>query len=55
MNLKDNGDTAVLLFEIVNRIVERMIVEPGKFDALYASLPSAKLEGIANRDKERAK
>lgn len=53
MNLKDDRDTAVLLFEIVNRIVERMIVEPAKFDALYASLPVAKLQGIANRDKER--
>lgn len=55
MNLKDDRHTAVLLFEIVNRIVERMIVEPAKFDSLYASLPAAKLDGIANRDKERAK
>lgn len=55
MNLKDDRETAALLFEIVNRIVERMIVEPAKFDALYASLPAGKLEGIANRDKESTK
>jgi hypothetical protein len=50
MNLKDDRDTALALFRIINLIVETEITEPKRLDALYASLPKSKLDGIARRD-----
>jgi len=54
MNLKDDRDTALALFRIINLIVETAITEPKRLDALYASLPQSKLEGIASRDAKVA-
>jgi hypothetical protein len=51
MNLKDDRDTALALFRIINLIVETEITEPKRLDTLYASLPQSKLEGIKRRDK----
>jgi hypothetical protein len=53
MNLKDDRETALALFRIVNLIVETEITEPKRLDALYASLPQSKLEGIKRRDKSK--
>jgi predicted RNA-binding Zn-ribbon protein involved in translation (DUF1610 family) len=53
LDLKDDAATAIMLFRLVNFIVERAITQPKEFAALYQGLPSAKLEGIANRDKPR--
>lgn len=50
MDLKDDRETALALFRIINMIVETAITEPNRLDELYASLPPSKLEGIANRD-----
>ena len=55
MNLKDDRETALALFRIVNLIVETEITEPKRLEALYASLPKSKLDGIANRDAKAAK
>ncbi len=50
MNLRDDRETALALFKIVNHIVETEITEPKRQKAFYASLPQAKLKGIENRD-----
>lgn len=50
MDLKDDRETALALFRIVNLIVETEITEPKRLEALYASLPQRKLDGIARRD-----
>jgi hypothetical protein len=50
MNLKDDRETALALFRIINLIVETAITEPKRLDALYASLPKSKLDGIEKRD-----
>jgi len=51
MNLKDDRETALALFRIINLIVETVITEPKRLDELYATLPQSKLEGIANRSR----
>lgn len=50
MDLRDDRDTALALFRIVNLIVETEITEPKRLEALYASLPPRKLDGIKQRD-----
>lgn len=50
MNLKDDRETALALFRIINLIVETEISEPKRLQALYESLPKSKLDGIAHRD-----
>lgn len=50
MDLKDDRETALALFRIINLIVETAITEPKRLDALYVSLPKSKLEGIEKRD-----
>jgi hypothetical protein len=52
--LKDDAATAIMLFRLVNFIVEQAITQPKEFDALYQGLPSGKLDGIVNRDKPKA-
>ena len=54
MNLKDDRETALALFRIINLIVETAITEPKRLDELYTSLPQSKLEGIANRDAPKS-
>lgn len=53
MDLKDDRETALALFRIINLIVETAITEPKRLDALYASLPQSKLDGIAKRDAKK--
>jgi hypothetical protein len=50
MDLKDDRETALALFRIVNLIVETEITEPKRLNALYASLPKSKIQGIERRD-----
>lgn len=50
MNFKDDRETAIALFRIVNLIVETEITEPKRLEEIYASLPQSKLDGIAQRD-----
>lgn len=54
MDLRDDQDTALKLFRIVNVIADAMITQPKHIDALYEGLPPGKLEGIAQRDKPKA-
>ena len=50
IDMKDNREIAAKLFELVNRIAYDRITHPKEIDALYESLPTDKLEGIARRD-----
>lgn len=53
MDLRDDRETALAIFRIVNLIVETEITEPKRLEALYASLPQSKLDGIAQRDAQK--
>lgn len=50
MDLRDDSDTALSLFHLVNFIVEKGISEPKRIATIYASLPPTKLASIAERD-----
>lgn len=49
-DLKDNPETAIKLFKLVNFIATKMITEPTEIDEIYGGLPPGKLDGIAQRD-----
>ena len=50
INLNDNREIAIKLFEFVNMIANIMITQPRDIESLYNTLPDEKLEGIKNRD-----
>lgn len=50
MDLRDDRETALAIFRIVNLIVETEITEQKRLEALYASHPQSKLDGITKRD-----
>ena|SRR5713226_676850 len=52
MDLKDDRDTAVTLFGLVNLIADQMITHPKTINAMYDSLPAGKKAAIATRDKK---
>jgi hypothetical protein len=50
IDLRDDPQTATMLFGLVNLIAERMISEPKQVQALFDALPQGKKDGIARRD-----
>ncbi|MBP1128440.1 MULTISPECIES: DUF4145 domain-containing protein [Pseudomonas] len=50
IDLRDNKDTATMLFKLINLIVERTISEPKHVREVYEALPLSALEAIKNRD-----
>lgn len=52
LNFNDNKEIATALFKLLNMIIERMISEPKKIQAIYESLPESKKKEIAERDKK---
>jgi len=50
LDLRDDQETALALFRLLNLIVEKMIAIPTQIDTLYKTLPKEKLTGIENRD-----
>ncbi|MDH0865615.1 DUF4145 domain-containing protein [Mitsuaria sp. GD03876] len=50
LDLRDDQETALLLFELINAIADRMITHPKKVEAIYSKLPEKKLQGIMIRD-----
>lgn len=50
IDLKDDRETALQLFKLVNLIVEQMISLPKSISAIYDSLPENKRNAIARRD-----
>jgi hypothetical protein len=50
IDLRDDRDTAVALFEVMNFIIEQRIARPRKLQALYRKLPERARAAIAPRD-----
>ncbi len=53
IDVNDNPEIAISLFEMINIIVERMITEPQKIDKVYSSLPENKRKAIEDRDAKK--
>lgn len=54
IDLKDDKHTALILFELINVIVEQMITIPRMIDETYETLPQGALEQIEKRDSAKA-
>lgn len=52
IDLDDNRDIALQLFNVVNLIATQMISHPKQVQSLYGNLPEKKLEGIEQRNKK---
>lgn len=50
LDLRDDRDTALKLFGLVNSIAQQMITHPKEVEALYGMLPEAKRAGIDARN-----
>lgn len=51
IDLKDDTETAIALFDLLNTIVEVMITQPKKIDELYSKIPTSTRKAIEKRDK----
>lgn len=51
IDLRDNREMAILLFEIINSIAYQMITHKKQVRAVYQLLPPEKLKGIEERNK----
>lgn len=54
MDLDDNEQVAAKLFELLNFIVDKMIVQPMEIDSIFEGLPEGALKAIERRDKANA-
>lgn len=52
MKGKDNYETTISLFELLNFIVQALIGQPKKIKGYYKSLPQRQLDAIDNRNKK---
>lgn len=52
MDLSDDKETALALFNLVNYITDRLISQPKKIAEIYDMLPESKRNGIESRDKK---
>jgi hypothetical protein len=50
IDLRDDRQTAEMLFGLVNLVCEKMISEPKHVDEVYAKLPESKRKAIEERD-----
>lgn len=53
LDLRDDRDTVLKLFDLVNFIVQRMIADPQQVAKLYSMIPPDKMDGIVVRDKAK--
>lgn len=53
IDLNDDRDTALAIFDFLNLIVESEISQPKKIDDVYSKLPKSKLDGISKRDGKK--
>jgi hypothetical protein len=51
IDLKDDNETAVALFGLVNMIVDAMITQPKEVEQLFGKLPQGAKDAIQKRDK----
>jgi len=54
IDLNDDRDTAIRLFDLINIICEQMITQPRQVEELYQKLPESKREAIEKRDKNKS-
>jgi hypothetical protein len=54
IDLKDNKEIALKLFDLLNLIVERLISTPRKLDAIFTGLPEGARRAIEKRDAPKA-
>jgi Domain of unknown function (DUF4145) len=52
LDLRDDRDTALKLFGLINSIAQQMITHPKEVEALYNKLPEAKRAGIDARNSK---
>ncbi len=52
LDVRDDPGVAMMLFELVNLIVDDRIASPKRIAALYAKLPEEKRQGIEKRDAQ---
>ncbi|MGO4699790.1 DUF4145 domain-containing protein [Dyella sp. 2RAB6] len=50
LDLRDDKETALLLFDLLNLIAEQMLTRPKAVQGLYDRIPQAKRDGIDARD-----
>jgi hypothetical protein len=53
LDLRDDTDTAIALFECMNMIVEDRVAQPKRVTRLYERLPAAAKAAIQRRDTSR--
>lgn len=53
IDLNDDRETAVRLFDLINIICEQMITQPRQVEELYQKLPETKREAVAKRDSPK--
>lgn len=51
LDLRDDRETALALFGLVNFIIEEMIIRPREIDEIYNKLPPGALNQITQRDQ----
>ena len=54
IDLKDDKNTALKLFNLINIITEVMITQPKEIDELYNTLPDSQKEAIEKRDNNKS-
>jgi hypothetical protein len=52
IDLRDDPETAKMLFKLLNKIAETMITEPREIAEIYDKIPDSKKEQITQRDGE---
>ncbi|NVM29297.1 MAG: hypothetical protein HWN65_10700 [Candidatus Helarchaeota archaeon] len=52
IDIKDDKDTAISLFNWLNMLVENLITEPKKIDEFYDKLPNSAKTAIKKRDSK---
>ena len=55
IDLKDDRDTALRLFDLVNLIAEQMITHPKNIEQMYEKLPESKKKAIEARNEKATK
>ncbi|NPB08238.1 MAG: DUF4145 domain-containing protein, partial [Aquificae bacterium] len=53
LDLRDDKETALALFDLLNMIVEVMITQPKKVNEIYDKLPKGAKEAIEKRDSKQ--
>ncbi|OIO19412.1 MAG: hypothetical protein CO029_02660 [Candidatus Magasanikbacteria bacterium CG_4_9_14_0_2_um_filter_41_10] len=51
INLEENRELVLKLFDLINFIAEKMITEPKEISSFYGQLPDSSKEAIVQRDK----